>query len=316
MKKLRNNFFMKKLIYIILFSISFSFTYDKTLNELIKEYIKKSANHVTSSELIKKILKYPGEDVLNELLPYVNDSSVNIRLSAIFMVYKVGMYNENNITKEKAVNILIEKLKDKDAGVIGRVIDYISSFSLECFTSEMKYNIYLIVQNKIPHYDKLIKLAGYLQITDLVYYFKKMATEDKYSRKEKWAMTLAMARMGDEEAIKNIKSKIENLPINDDVIEEIYDDFLYVRQKEVFDVILDIIMSDKKNCLSSNPDNEIPVLCAFKLIKMIAPYIKDFPLKKDEAGEYIIRDYESTLKEIRTWIDDNIDTYELIKNIY
>lgn len=316
MKKLNNNLFMKKLIYLILFSILFSFTYDNTLKVLIKEYVKKSANHITSTDLITKILKYPGDDVLNELLTYVNDSSVNIRLATIFMVYKVGMYNENNKIKEKAINILIDKLKDKDAGVIGRVIDYISLFPLEYFSAEMKYNIYLIVQNKTHHYDKLIKLAGFLRIDDLVYYFKKMVNEDKYSRKEKWAMTLAMARMGDEEAIENILRKMKELPINDDVIEEIYDDFLYVRQKEVFDIILDIIMSDEKNCLSSNPDYEVSVLCAYKLIKMIAPYIKDFPLKKDEIGEYEIRDYFNTLKEIRKWIDDNRDTYELIVNIY
>jgi hypothetical protein len=75
-------------------------------------------------------------------------------------------------------------------------------------------------------------------------------------------------------------------------------------------------MSNKKDCNSSNPDNEAPILCAFRIIKFTAKYVKDFPVKTDKWGTAQMGDYDATLETVRAWIKENKDKYELINEVY
>jgi hypothetical protein len=81
------------------------------------------------------------------------------------------------------------------------------------------------------------------------------------------------------------------------------------------DFMLREILSDEKRCRSSNPDKEEEIICAFKIIEMVAPVIENFPVKITSYGEADIDDFDHTLNSVREWIMLN-KKYTIIRNIY
>jgi len=315
-KKSRNKNLIFKIGLMVILILFTKPAKTENIKDLIKQYIKNSISNTTSINLLKKIFTYNDNEILNAIEPYINDTLVAVRSSAIFLVYKTGLKSDNEKTIQQSIKILTEKLDDKDAGIVKMAIEYLKEFKYEYFTPEIKYIISQKAQVRTFHYYDLILLTGYLQIKDLIYNYKKMVEDKKYSMRDRWAMTLAMARMGDHESIEKVMNRVKRLPINDDVVTEIYPDLVYIRTKEAFNWLFNIIMSDDKNCLSSNPDNEQSIICGYRVIELIGKYIEGFPVDIDENGELVIENYGQTIKDVRVWIRDNIYDYNLKGNIY
>ncbi|NJK95879.1 MAG: hypothetical protein HC905_14090 [Bacteroidales bacterium] len=146
-------------------------------------------------------------------------------------------------------------------------------------------------------------LTGYLHITDLIYNYRLMLNEKQYSPRVKMSLNLALARMGDSTAVSFLKGKLAILHVNDNIVYEIFPLLTYTRQRAAFDFLLQTIQSEEKNCLSSNPDKEEPIICAYRIIEMVAPYIHDFPAKI-ENRELVSDDYSKTLMAVKEWIKE------------
>ena len=304
-----------KVLLIFLISIFFSISLiADNIDDLIRSYIDGRKKYSVENEILKKILSKDENKIINATIPYLNDSLKIVRSSAMLIIYEVGWKSNDKQVRQKAVKILSERIDDKDAGLVKMAIDYLKNFYFEDFDNEVKYKIYLKVLENHSYYSDLVLLTGFLQINELIDLYQAKLKDDKYSSREKWYILLALGRMGDIKAINKIVKIIKKMPVNEDAVSELFPDLVYVRQKEVFDEMLDVIMNDEKNCLSSDPDNEVPIICAFKVIELVAKYIKDFPVKVDEYGEVIINNYNETLKKVREWIEQNGFNYELITN--
>ena len=105
-------------------------------------------------------------------------------------------------------------------------------------------------------------------------------------------------------------------PVNDDVVYDLFPDLVFVRQPRTFSYMLAQVNRDTKDCRSANPSKETPILCAWRVLAMVAPYIEDFPLRQDVAGGLDTNDYQQALSTAREWIAANADGLVLITNTY
>ncbi len=282
-------------------------------------YMEKYNNHVIDPELSKELKSFDTKDVINAFEIYSTDSQPRIRSCAYKMISKTGTASTDKKTREQTVKLLVKGINDKDAGVAGNVIDYLKEFKPEDFNPEQRYNISMKVKEQPAprNISELVLLTGYIGIDELIYNYQHMLADSVPEKaKTVWSMKLAMARLGDEDANNEIVSKIKSLKLNDKVAYDIYPNLAYVRTKEAFDILLEAILRDSKDCNSANPDKETPIICAFRIIEYTAQYIKDFPVKTDAFGDPEIEDYATTLSEVREWITAHKEDYELITNIY
>ena len=132
--------------------------------------------------------------------------------------------------------------------------------------------------------------------------------------KVRWAALLARARMDDQDAVSVILDKAQQQPINDNFVYEAVPDFIYTRQKPLFDFLFTIMQSDNKDCFSSDPDNEVAMLCGYRVMEYIAPYIIDFPIPVEE-GYLVADDYPAALQQVRDWYQSNPD-YRIVEAGY
>lgn len=293
--------------------------FSQSPKELAESFMTDYLDYKINPKVTEKILQANAQKIINGLVPYLSDSLVRARTGAYWMISKAGSASDDAQARQQAVKILVDGLGDSDGGIAGSVISSLQGFKPSDFNSEQRYIISMKVKAVplVPHLDKLILLSGYIGIEELIYNLKSMLIiEDLYGKKEKWNMKLAMARMGDASAISEVIGRIGALRVSDNVVYDVYPSLAYVRQKQAFDILLDIILSDEKNCLSSNPDNEAEIICAYRVMGFTAQYIEGFPLDVDQFGEPIIDNYEQALTTVRQWINENRDNYQLIKDVY
>lgn len=292
---------------------TFSIVLILTSGYLYGQEIKKTTNayfqEVRSGKYnsIPKNLTLPenAKNTLTALSPFLRDTSTVVRAKAYAIVQLAGSYSRESTVREDAVTKLVEAIKDKDSGNVGLALGYLTEFYLPDFTPAAKDTLVNIFRRKSPHFDELIKLIGFLQLTQVRDDLRALSQNSSALRKDRWTALLALARMGDSYATDNVMTRIQKLPVNDDVVYQIYPDLIYTRQRAPFEVLLKALNSDDKNCESANAESEAKIPCAYRVMEMIAPAIQGYPLKLDESGDIDAKNYAEALVMVRDWFKSN-----------
>ena len=153
-------------------------------------------------------------------------------------------------------------------------------------------------------------LVGTLNMTDQTTTLQRLLP--RLSAPDRWAAQLALARLGDREALATVLARAKRYPVNDDVVYELLPDLVYTRQKEAIDYLVSIVHSDEKNCQSADPEAEQSILCGYRVLELLAPVIRDFPLALDESGDLAVSDYPKALADARSWLKKHAD-YEVVR---
>jgi hypothetical protein len=138
-----------------------------------------------------------------------------------------------------------------------------------------------------------------------------LQTNPKLRAQVKWSAHLALARLGEPNALAFILQRVQKLGINDDVVYDIFPDLVYTRQRQAFNYLIEVIKGDEKKCKSADPENPEPINCGYRVLELIAPVIKNFPLKTDPSGDLEVKEYAVALRQVRKWLEKNPD-YEII----
>ncbi len=254
-------------------------------------------------------------EMLTYLKDYYNDSITDVRRKAYYLTYRTGI--ENKQSAQQSIIQLTDGLNDENTGIAGSVLDYLKEFRNTDFTEEARKRIADLLRQEMPHYKKLIKITGFLNLQEQKDYLKTMLLNQEYSgNSERWAINLALARMGDADAINFCLSTVKQMPVNDDLIYEIVPDLIYTRQKQIIDYLITLLMSDEKNCYSANPESAGKIRCGYRIMEYLAPVIKNFPLQTDPGGEIVTKNYKEALKISRDWFNQHKEDYQMIMEKY
>jgi hypothetical protein len=281
----------------------------------LKSYFSEIQNGKYSA--IPKFLLVPENvsTTLKNIIPYLKDSSANVRAKAYLIVQRAAHgVNETSI-RQNAVTKLIQACKDNDSGNVGLALGYLEGFTKKDYTKASQDTLVKLFKRRIPHYDKLIRLIGFLEIKAVQEDLQTLSQQTTAIKKERWSAMLALARMGDVGAIQNMMMRVKKLPINDDVVYEIFPDLVYSRSKEAFNYLVQLLYSDDKNCEPAGADGKGKIPCAYRIMEMLAPAIVGYPLKVDDSGDIITKDYVAALKTSRNWFTAHPD-YSISKSKY
>ncbi len=245
-----------------------------------------------------------ASQLITTLVPYFADTLNSIRSKAYNITKRIAQKSSNAEVRTAAITSLIKAIRDKDTGISGNASEAITGFSKTDFTQAHKDSIANLIDLRTAHLDQVLKLAGYLDLTSQQAKITGIVHASTFFQ-NKWAARLALARMGNTEAITHINTKIANAPVNDDMIYDVVPDLVYTRQKEIFRYLEQIINSDKADCQSANPDSNQKILCGYRVMEYIAPAIHNFPVKTDETGDLVTKDYANALTTVRSWLTQN-----------
>jgi hypothetical protein len=253
--------------------------------------------------------------ILKVLAPYYSDTATIVRQKAFYIAKRIGQKSKDASVQRTAIDATVRALKEKDTGVVGNAIDALTGFNKNNFSVSAKDSIATLIKPGTPHLDKLLKLAGFLDLKSTIAQIRDIIISPAPVN-AKWAARLALARMGDEEAIQWIVNKLNSANVNDDFVYDAVPDLVYTRQSRIFEFLEGIINSDEQNCHTADPDSEKKILCGYRVMEQIAPAIANFPVKITESGDVDVSEYATALQRVRTWFASNnsyqfnLETYQ------
>jgi len=302
---------MKTSIYFIVF-LTFGFTIhaQTNVNLMVDNYVKATIEKRSTSDQLKQILLSDNLQVFYAILPSLSDSTAETRAEAYRLLSALGYACKDAAVRKRIVKQMIKGCRDKDSGICGMELNSLTHFLKDDFDKEAAYELSLLTKQNLPHYHILIKLTGFVGIPDLITVYRQMLAEKKYPNSQsRWALHLALARMGEQDEIDYCVQKVRKTPINDDVVYELLPDLIYTRQKNAFDYLLEIIESNDENCSSSNADSNVKIVCAYRIMEQIAPCIENFPVETGVSGDLKTSNYDTALAKVREWIKLNKESY-------
>lgn len=254
--------------------------------------------------------------ILNALEDYYTDTMLMVRSKAYSITKMIGVESMDKKIREKVVNSLCDALKDESSGIIGMASRYLSSFNSSDFNQEAQQKLVDLLDEQPPHYKRIIKLVGFLGVPAYEPQLREVLDNDSTLKaSERWAVHLALARLGNQQSLNYCVNKVGSLVVNDDVVYELLPDLVYIRQPQAINYLVEVLNSDEKKCSSPDPDSDMKFVCGYRVMEFLAPVIKDFPLKTKASGDIDGYPYPEALKIARQWFEEN-KTYELVTERY
>lgn len=256
----------------------------------------------------------PGGDavsLLEDLQPYLTDSADGVSARAYELTFRIASPSLNPAARQRAVDILMNACSSG----AGEAPEFLTHFRKEDFTPSAKDSLRKYVRSSASlHLDRLMKLAGYLGLRDLERDIWRRSLPGN-AVPVRWAAMLSLARLGNTDAIAAIMTRVRRMPVNDDVVYELFPDLLYTRQADPVAYMVGALQSDDNNCLSADAEKEKPIPCGYRIMELLAPVIAGYPLQLDQSGDLTTSDYTQALKTVRAWFD-HADAYQILTDKY
>lgn len=251
--------------------------------------------------------------ILNALPVYAKDTLVIVRSKATLIARVVGTKSTISTLRQQAITQIIQAANDKSTGNVGAAFNYLTEFKKTDFTKTHKDSLVALFKRNPPYIETLAKLVGFIEIKELQNDLFALSQNSALGRKERWSAMLALARMKDERATADVINRVKRMPVTDAVVYEIFPDLLYTCRPEAIAIVVEALKSDAKNCNSANAESNDRIPCAYRAMEMLAPVIKDYPLKQDASGDIETTDYVAALQQVREWFVKN-ERYVILRD--
>ena len=292
-------------IYIICFMFFCFNIWNINLKYVINDCIDYQFYKKTTIDTIRLIGKY--SESKND---YLQSDSIVKQLFEI----KTLTLNANNIEiKQKAIKNFIQKTNSSDSRISNLAAKCLKSYQKNYFDKTDIDSIGKIL-SKCPYaYKELVELAGYVGNNSFIKLIKEIYPNSRhFSRQEIWSTKKALARLGDIDALNYCINKVKSLKINDQVVDNVYPDLIYIHRKEAFNIIIQALNSDERLCTSLNPNADSQIPCGYRIMEMLAPELVDFPIKVLPSGDLDTKNYSKSLLAVRKWFAKKNDSYVIV----
>ncbi len=225
----------------------------------------------------------------------------------------LNLLANEEIDYSRTISLYISELKSEKSIIVAKAIKKLKRFTFSEYDSKSKEKIALLLKPQQYHFKGVIELAGFLKLQDSL---NAVTQEELKTQSLIQAHGFAQIRAGNTEKLNTLMVNVRKLDVNDEFIYNVAPKLIYTRNKTCVDYLLEIIMSNELNCTSSDPESNQPIICAYRLIELLAPAIYYFPFTTSRSGSLEVDDYEVALIEMRKWILENKETYSLDMETY
>lgn len=240
------------------------------------------------------------------LNPYLNDSASAVRAKAYEITQLASSRSTSPSIRIEGVSALTHSCGDKNFQNVELGLSYLELFSKKDFSKTAIDGIRSCLKIKTTSLDQLIKLAGFLNLKELIEEIRPYSQPGN-SRQIRWATLLSLARMGDSQALQDLMQRVTKLPINDDVVYKLFPDLIYTRQRQAVDYLIKALNGDEKKCMSADSEKETEIICGYRIMEQLAPIIEGYPITLDQSGDLQTNDYANALTTVRQWFNKHKD---------
>ncbi len=246
------------------------------------------------------------KSLVQHLISHRKDPGEQFQLRVLDLMRLIGLKSKKPDTRKSVVSHMVITIPDNNLRIGGFAGAAVLQFGKQDFGAKEKDSVVSYLRRGIPNLDGLFRLAGFLEIPAAKEKISAMLITPM-STLLKWNARLALARMGDENAINFVIEKMTTTSVDDAFVHSLAPGLAYTRNKKVFAELERILQSDNYQCSSSNPASKGSISCAYRLLEVMTPAIENFPIEVDESGDLLVDNYQSALLTAREWLKQNPD---------
>jgi hypothetical protein len=305
------------LVVIVYFNISSCFAQD--LYSVIYSAIEdcRYSRKISQYEKLNYFMNKNSYDVALTIRNYSVDSSALVRQFVINILGRTGVLCDSKYLRQNICELISEATFDKSIDVRREAINKLKFFMKSDFNKKCKDNIYISFRTRINIEPLSIKVAGFIAPSGLDSILRNVINETPKEQNDIiWAAKIALVRLGNKEAEYYCTNILEKSIVNDTVINNLVTDLIYAKTRNSINLIIKLLQIDEKNCSSTNPDYSGKILCAYRVMELLAPIIIDYPIKTTSSGDLLTNNYSLSLEKTRQWFSEHIDNYIINDSIY
>jgi hypothetical protein len=249
---------------------------------------------------------------------YLQDTVPSLRVEAYYLLSQLGNATKQKNARKRIVSLLIHGWHDKDQGIQRLVDNGLTHFHPQDFDRAAIDSVRSRVEKLPANPGALFKLVGYLQLQALAPKIKSYVEEEDPGLRpqDRWAGYIALARLGDQQAVDVILNRIRTFGVNDDAVYELFPDLIYTRSYRAIQYLEEVLFSNERNCGAPSAESRQKMTCAYRVMELLAPVIKDYPVTASAGGGIATNNYAQALETTRAWFTQRKGTYEIIRDAY
>ncbi len=303
---------------IALLCLGHHFLPAQNIQTQVTQYLQQLQQQQAVSPPALPVLKEDeAKQLLITLSAYRTDSLQEVRQAAYVFTHELGLRTGSIVVKTQAVGQLMRGLQDNDPGLQQWVAGKLKQYPKSSFNQESKDLLEQAIRQQKATLAALVLVAGYLELMPIAPFMMHLLQFQSATLNviEKWNLHLALARMGEPKAIAYCVRKVEQFPVNDEVVYELLPGLAYIRQPESFAYLQEQLWNEDQNCSVADPESSGQISCAYRILELITPYIQDFPIQLSAGGDVETQDYTAALHAAKEWLTAHPD-YQLKRDIY
>lgn len=250
----------------------------------------------------------PGEFVAL-LQAYGQDSLASVRDFTCELYAAIYEKTDSYPVKQTAVERLCAALSDSVRRVRSTAASALEGIPKDVFTGNAQQLIAASFSACGELDEEQVLLVGYLGRQELADTLQQLKNDPAQENRVRWCCYLALARMGDGEALDFVLAATQRQGVNDRTVYNYFPDLVYTRQRKAFNYLIRELHSSDKNCHSPNPNVDREMVCGYRIMEMLAPAVKDFPLKTRFSGSIDAKNYDKALDTVRKWFKQHETDY-------
>lgn len=253
------------------------------------------------------IVTLPTENpqaIFSQLEAHLKDTLPTVRAAAAEIVHFVSINASDPSVRMLGVDLLLKTYRAEDAGHNSSRLNYLQAYRRDDFSSSARDVVRGLVRLEPAYFDRILRLAGFLQLGDLTADIRAW-TQPGNPAAIRWSALLSLCRMGDAAATEAVLRRASDIPVNDDVVYQLFPDLIYTRAPKLIAYIVEALHQDQPNCFAADAEREVLIDCGYRIMEQLAPVVRDFPVELDEGGDLKSDNYQASLESIRLWFREN-----------
>lgn len=280
--------------------------FSQTIEDAFQAFIDKGESPVLASRHFD--LERNDSLFLSIAMEAFKEADEEKRKKLYSLILAIGLNSKNIEIHNQAVKYLIKACREPEFANRKFYGGRLFIFEKKIFRTEDKNQIVKILQDTILVSNDIILLVGYLDLKDQKKYLKsqfiqssnqKPITQNtrRYYHSKQWMAYLALARLGDKNALNYIVQQFKAEKDNFKTCTFLVKDLAYTKQKKAFRVLIELFESKKRTI----PSNELSTPCNALIIPHFVIGIQNYP--QNLASYY--SGYTKNEDNIINWFKNN-----------
>lgn len=258
-----------------------------------------------------KIISSPNFKETSQLLSrFFADSVAGVRFEALNINTQIALKSKDKSLIKKSIQDNVNNYV-MNGSINNQIAGLLKKYIKNDFTSEELLLINKTLQSRENNIGTLAKIYAFAGQTAVLNDINLLLSKQNLTKSDKKDLKLALVRCGDEGLTIKMHETLKKQVMNDNLIYAALPDVIYTKNKQLYEYLLNAVLSNDKKCGSANNDDNTPIICAYRLIEQLAPNINNFPVTINEKGEINSKNLAKTLTEVRDWIGKNRDSIEI-----